>query len=46
MSDMSSGSQEYTTAANNYKLLKQKLELQREILHEDTLSRNQQAQQD
>ncbi len=40
------GLQEYTTAANNYRLLKQKLELQREILHEDTLSRNQQAQQD
>jgi HlyD family secretion protein len=40
------GLQEYTTAANNYRLLKQKLELQKEILHEDTLSRNQQAQQD
>jgi len=40
------GLQEYTTALNNYHVYKEKLELQKEILHEDTLSRAQQEQQD
>ena len=40
------GSQEYTTAVNNYNVLKRKLELQQEILHQDTISRAQQAKQD
>jgi HlyD family secretion protein len=40
------GLQEYTTAANNYHVYKQKFELQKEILRQDTLSRAQQAQQD
>jgi HlyD family secretion protein len=40
------GLQEYTTAINNYHVYREKLDLQKEILHEDTLSRAQQAQQD
>ena len=40
------GSQEYTTAVNNYNVLKRKLDLQQEILHQDTISRAQQAKQD
>ena len=40
------GSQEYTTAVNNYKSLTRKMELQREILHQDTLDRQQQEDQD
>jgi HlyD family secretion protein len=40
------GLQEYTTAVNNYHVYRQKLELQKLILHEDTLSRAQQEQQD
>jgi HlyD family secretion protein len=40
------GSQEYTTAKNNYEVGKRKLELEKEILHQDTISRAQQAKQD
>ena len=40
------GSQEYQTAVNNYNYLKQKVDLQREILREDTVSRTQQSQQE
>jgi len=39
------GSQEYQTAVNNYNYLKQKVDLQREILRQDTVSRTQQDQQ-
>jgi len=40
------GSQEYQTAVNNYTYLKQKVDLQRQILHQDTLSREAQEKQD
>jgi len=40
------GSQEYQQAVNNYNYLKEKLRLQEEILHQDTISRQQQAAQD
>jgi HlyD family secretion protein len=40
------GSQEYTTAVNNYNVLKRKLALQNEILRQDTISRAQEAKQD
>jgi HlyD family secretion protein len=40
------GLQEYTTAVNNYNVLKQKLYLQQQILHSDTVSRIAQAKQD
>jgi HlyD family secretion protein len=40
------GSQEYTTAVNNYNVLKRKLQLQNEILRQDTISRAQEAKQD
>jgi HlyD family secretion protein len=40
------GSQEYTTAVNNYNVLRQKLELQKELLHQDTIDRAQQEKQD
>ena len=40
------GSQEFQTAKNNYTYLKQKKELQEEILHQDTISRVQQDKQD
>lgn len=40
------GSQEYQTAVNNYNYYKEKLRLQQEILHQDTLSRETQAAQD
>jgi len=40
------GSQEYTTALNNYYALKKKVALQEEILHTDTISRVAQAKQD
>jgi HlyD family secretion protein len=40
------GRQEYTTALNNYNVYGRKLELQRVILHQDTVDRAQQAQQD
>jgi HlyD family secretion protein len=40
------GSQEYTTAVNNYNVLKRKLALQDEILREDTISRAQEAKED
>lgn len=40
------GSQEYQTAVNNYNYLKEKLRLQEEILHQDTLSREAQEKQD
>ncbi len=40
------GSQEYQTAVNNYNAYKQKLALQVEILHQDTVSRIAQDKQD
>jgi HlyD family secretion protein len=40
------GSQEYQTAVNNYNYLKEKLRLQQELLHQDTLSREAQEKQD
>lgn len=40
------GSQEYATAVNNYNVLGKKLELQKEMLHEDTIERAQQEAQD
>jgi HlyD family secretion protein len=40
------GSQEFTTAVNNYNVLKQKLALQQQILSTDTISRLAQAKQD
>jgi len=40
------GSQEYTTAKNNYDVGKRKLELEQQILRQDTISRAQQAKQD
>ncbi len=40
------GSQEYQTALNNYNYLKQKVDLTREILRQDTISRVQQEKQD
>jgi HlyD family secretion protein len=40
------GSQEYQTALNNYNYLKQKVDLTREILRQDTVSRAQQEKQD
>lgn len=40
------GSQEYQTAVNNYNYLKEKLRLQQELLHQDTLSRQAQEKQD
>jgi HlyD family secretion protein len=40
------GSQENQTAVNNYTYLKQKVDLQKQILHEDTVLRQQQAKQD
>jgi HlyD family secretion protein len=40
------GLQEYTTAVNNYKVYGEKLELQKQILRQDTVSRAQQEQQD
>ena len=40
------GSQEYQTAVNNYNYLKEKLRLQEQILHTDTLSRQAQEKQD
>ncbi|HEY6899892.1 MAG TPA: HlyD family efflux transporter periplasmic adaptor subunit [Puia sp.] len=40
------GSQEWLTAQNNYNYLAQKRKLQQEILHQDTLSRGQQEEQD
>ncbi|HXB10067.1 MAG TPA: efflux RND transporter periplasmic adaptor subunit [Puia sp.] len=39
------GSQEMQTATNNYNYLKQKVDLQREILRQDTISRTQQSEQ-
>jgi HlyD family secretion protein len=39
------GSQEYQTALNNYTYLKQKKDLQLQILHEDTIERQQQEKQ-
>lgn len=39
------GSQEMQTATNNYNYLKQKVDLQREILRQDSISRTQQDQQ-
>jgi HlyD family secretion protein len=39
------GSQEYQTAFNNYTYLKQKKDLQLQILHEDTVERQQQEKQ-
>src|SRR5579859_649183 len=40
------GSQEMQTATNNYNYLKQKVDLQREILRQDTVSRTQQSNQE
>ncbi|MBS1662974.1 MAG: HlyD family efflux transporter periplasmic adaptor subunit [Bacteroidetes bacterium] len=40
------GSQEWQTAQNNYNYLSQKRKLTQEILHQDTLSRAQQEEQD
>lgn len=40
------GSQEYQQAVNNYNYYKEKLRLQQEILHQDTISRKQQEEQD
>lgn len=40
------GSQEYATATNNYNVLRHKLDLQHQILHQDTLDRAEQEQQD
>lgn len=40
------GSQEMQTATNNYNYLKQKVDLQREILRQDSVSRTQQTQQE
>lgn len=40
------GSQEYQTALNNYTYIKQKRDLQQEILRQDTIQRLQQAKQD
>ncbi|GGB15879.1 efflux RND transporter periplasmic adaptor subunit [Puia dinghuensis] len=40
------GSQEMQTATNNYNYLRQKRDLQAQILHQDTVSRTQQEQQD
>jgi HlyD family secretion protein len=40
------GRQEYTTAFNNYNVYGQKLELQKQMLRQDTLDRAQEAQQD
>lgn len=40
------GLQEYTTAVNNYNVYGQKLALQKELLHQDTIDRAQQEKQD
>jgi HlyD family secretion protein len=40
------GSQEYQSAVNNYNYYKEKRRLQEQILHQDTLSRQQQGAQD